>query len=185
MSPKISHPLTIELGLLGYLRPGPLHGYQIHQRLQEQDGPGLVWRIKQARLYAHLGKLEEAGFLQSSMQPQETRPTRRVYRLTKEGREVYDQWMVTTVSTPRQIRQEFMVKLYFAQRESPQTVITLLDNQLSACQNWLEMYQQQLKAAPEGSFRWRVHQYRIGQIQATLAWLQWLKADSSKNKLSQ
>ena len=185
MSPMISRPLTIELALLGYLRLGPLHGYQIHQRLLEPDGPGLVWRLKQAQLYALLGKLEDNGLLLSTLQPQETRPTRRVYRLTRDGREVYDQWVVTTVSTPRQIRQEFMVKLYFAQRESPQTVVALLDNQLSVCQNWLEMYQQQLTAAPEGSFRWHVHQYRIGQIQATLAWLQRLKADSSKNILSQ
>lgn len=185
MSPKISHPLTVELGLLGYLRPGPLHGYQIHQRLQEPDGPGLVWRLKQAQLYALLEKLEENGLLQSTLQAQETRPTRRVYRLTRDGREVYEEWVVTAVSTPRQIRQEFMVKLYFAQRESPQTVIALLDNQLSVCQSWLEMYQQQLTAAPEGSFRWQVHQYRIGQIQATLAWMQRLKSDSSKNTLSQ
>ena len=184
MSPMMSHPLTIELGLLGYLRPGPLNGYQIHQRLQDPEGPGLVWRIKQAQLYAHLGKLEENGLVQSALQSQETRPTRRVYRLTKVGLDAFFKWVVAPVNTPRQIRQEFMVKLYFARRESPQTMGTLVDNQLSMCEHWLEMQHQQLVAAPDGSFNHAVDVYRLGQIQATAAWLQQLKSDFSKNNLS-
>jgi PadR family transcriptional regulator, regulatory protein AphA len=179
MSPKRPQPLTLELGLLGYLRPGPLHGYQIHQRLLEPDGPGMVWRIKQAQLYAHLEKLEENSLIQSTLQAQETRPTRRVYRLTKDGQYTYDLWLRSPVNTPRQIRQEFMVKLYFAQRENQHTVHALIDNQLSVCQGWLEMHQGQLAAAPSGSFSGVVLNYRLGQIYATLGWLQQIKADLS------
>ena len=181
MSPMKSPPLSIELGLLGYLRSGPFHGYQIHQHLQKYDGPGLVWRVKQAQLYAQLGKLAEAGYIQCSLQAQETRPTRRVYQLTEIGKEVFEQWVVTPVSTPRQIRHEFMVKLYFAQRENPQTVITLINNQLSLCQHWLAMRHEQLTTSPAGSFSHLIGQYRLGQIQATLSWLQQLKSDLSKN----
>ena len=177
MSPKITSPLTIELGLLGYLRSGPLHGYQIHQHLQKPDGPGLVWRAKQAQLYANLGKLEEMGYIQSSLQVQETRPTRRVFQLTQEGQVAYYQWLITPVNTPRQIRQEFMVKLYFAQRENEQTVIALIDNQLSICQGWLEMHQKQLTILTAEPFNRVVHQYRLGQIQATFAWLQQLRSE--------
>jgi PadR family transcriptional regulator, regulatory protein AphA len=177
MSPMISRPLTIELALLGYLRLDPLHGYQIHQRLQELDGPGLVWRLKQAQLYALLGKLEDNGLLLSTLQAQETRPTRRVYRLTEKGRTAYEKWLSSPVSTPRQIRQEFMVKLYFAKRENPQTVSDLIDNQLSVCQGWLDLHQEQLVAVPSGSFSWIVYNYRLEQIHATLGWLQQTKAE--------
>lgn len=185
MSPKTSLPLTMELGLLGYLRHGPLHGYQIHQRLLEPDGPGMVWRIKQAQLYAHLGKLEENGLIQSTLQPQETRPTRRVYRLTKEGQDAYDKWVVFPVSTPRRIRQEFLVKLYFAKWENQQTAIDLIDNQFLVCQGWLELHQKQLTTAPAGSFPLVVYQYRLGQIHATLAWLEQLRSDASTNSIPQ
>lgn len=177
MSPMISRPLTIELALLGYLRQGPLHGYQIHQRLQEPEGPGLVWRLKQAQLYALLGKLEEHGLLLSTLQAQETRPTRRVYRLTEKGGTTYENWLSSPVSTPRQIRQQFMVKLYFAKLENQQLLRTLIDNQLLVCQGWLELHNEQLNTAPEGSFNRVVYSYRVGQIQATIAWLQQLQPE--------
>ena len=176
MTPMTSRPLTIELALLGYLCPGPLHGYQIHQRLLEPDGPGSVWRLKQAQLYALLGKLEENGLLQSVLQAQETRPTRRVFQLTDEGRTAYDKWVSSPVSTPRQIRQEFMVKLYFANLENQQPLMELIDNQLLVCQGWLESHTKQLDNTSKRPFIWSVNSYRLGQIQATLVWLQELKA---------
>ena len=171
MSPMTSRPLTIELALLGLLRPGPLHGYQIHQRLLEQNGPGFVWRLKQAQLYALLGKLEEVGFVQSALQAQETRPTRRVYQLTTEGHAAYNKWLISPVNNPRQIRQEFLIKLYFAQLEKEETVSVLVANQLSVCQSWLDLYIAQLATTPVDSFKYIVCQYRLGQIQATFAWL--------------
>lgn len=175
MSPMTSRPLTKELALLGYLRSGPLHGYQIHQCLLQPDGPGMVWRLKQAQLYALLGKLEEAGFIQSSLQAQETRPTRRVYQLTAQGQAAYNKWLLSPVNTPRQIRQEFLIKLYFAQQEKDETVSVLVDNQLSVCQSWLDLFRDQLATTPVDSFMHIVCQYRLGQIQATFAWLQQLK----------
>jgi DNA-binding PadR family transcriptional regulator len=180
MSPKISHPLTIEVALLGYLCTGSLHGYQIYQLLQEPGGLSQIWRIKQANLYALLGKLEEAGLILGVLQAQETRPTRRVYQLTEQGRETFYRWLITPVSTPRQMRQEFLIKLYFAGRENEQMVITLVNNQLSASQEWLETHEKQMESAPAGSFNRAVHEYRLGQIQATLTWLEQLKVDARK-----
>ena len=97
MSPMISRPLTIELALLGYLRPEPLHAYQIHQLHLSPDGLGQVWRLKQAQLYALLAKLEEADFVRSMIQVQETRPNRRMYQLTVHGEDVYENWLVIPV----------------------------------------------------------------------------------------
>jgi DNA-binding PadR family transcriptional regulator len=180
MSPMISRPLTIELALLGYLQGGPLHGYQIHQLLQEPGGLGQIWRIKQPQLYALLGKLEEAGLIQGAIQAQEARPARRVYDLTPAGKETYKKWLIAPVNTPRQMRQEFLGKYYFALLDSPQTVIALIEAQLSVCQRWLEWHQEQLSADPRASFSRDVSQYRFGQIQTTLTWLQQLKTDASK-----
>jgi hypothetical protein len=72
-----------------------------------------------------------------------------------------------------------MVKLYFAQRENQHIVDALIDNQLSVCQVWLEMHQEQLAAVPSGSFSGVVFNYRLRQIHATLGWLQQIKAELS------
>jgi len=172
MSPMVRRSLTIEHALLGFLQQGPLHGYQLHQQLCDPYNLGRVWRVKQAHLYALLDKLEEYGYISSLLQPQESRPARRDYQLTASGRSAFQEWLSTPVQTPRQMRQEFQLKLYFAQRESQDLYMRLIAVQRTACQRWLENHQS--KAVEEDeihSFAWLVDQYRLGQIQAMLAWL--------------
>lgn len=172
MSPMTSRPLTIELALLGYLQQVSLHGYQIHQRLLEPDGLGQVWRLKQAQLYALLEKLEEAGFIQGTLQAQETRPARRVFHLTPTGQEMLQAWLFSPVTRPRQMRQEFQAKLYFAQIQGHAACARLIAVQRQACQKWLA--EQKISAQQEsasGAYVWLVDQYRVGQIQAMLDWL--------------
>ena len=177
MSPMVRQPLTLEHGLLGYLQQGPLHGYQIYQLICDPGGLKTVWRLKQAHVYALLARLEEAGYIAGAIQQQEARPAKKNYTLTSTGEAAFHSWLGTPVVTPRQIRQEFMVKLYFAQLENRQTAIDLIDEQFSVCQGWLEMHQKQLTAEPAGSFNKVVYKYRLGQVQATLAWLQQLKIE--------
>ena len=58
MSPMVRRPPGIELVLLGFLREGPMHGYQIFQMFSEPNSLKLVWELKQSQLYALLTKLE-------------------------------------------------------------------------------------------------------------------------------
>jgi PadR family transcriptional regulator, regulatory protein AphA len=172
MSPMVRRSLTNEHALLGFLKQGPLHGYQLHRQLCDPLGLGRVWRIKQAQLYALLDKLEGDGYITSSLQLQETHPARRVYQLTASGQRALHEWLSTPVQAPRQMRQEFHLKLYFAQRESQELWAQLIAVQRTACQRWLESHQS--LAMEEGkthSYAWLVDQYRTGQIQAMLAWL--------------
>jgi DNA-binding PadR family transcriptional regulator len=164
--------LTIEYALLGLLVRGPLHGYQLHQQLCDPCGLGLVWRIKLARLYAWLDKLENDGFITSSVQPQETRPARRVYQLTDQGQNAFQEWLSTPVEAPRQMRQEFQAKLYFAQSGSAEQRARLIASQRAACQGWLANHQAQAaKQKDNHPYAWLVDRYRIGQIQAMSDWL--------------
>lgn len=172
MCPMVRRSLTIEHALLGFLQPGPLHGYQLHQQLCDPAGLGRVWRIKQAQLYALLDKLEGDGLISSALQPQEARPTRRVYQLTTSGQRAFQEWLSAPVQAPRQLRQEFQAKLFFARSENPEVRSHLITAQRAACQRWLANFQSQ---AAEDSladpYNWLVDQYRLGQIQAMLDWL--------------
>jgi PadR family transcriptional regulator, regulatory protein AphA len=175
MSPLNSRPLNIELALLCYLRQGSLHGYQIHQHLLETGGLGQVWQVKQANLYSLLSKLEEAGFIIGSLEVQHARPNRFIYHLTKAGDEAYLQWLITAVNTPRQMRQGFMAKLYCAMQEGAQFVLTLVENQRLVCQRWLDNQNLLLSTIANDLYNRQIHQYRLGQIQATYNWLQNIK----------
>ena len=172
MSPMVRRSITLEFALLGFLRQGPLHGYQLYRQLCDPAGLGRVWRLKQAQLYALLDKLEKDGYVTSSLQPQKARPARRVFSLTAAGERTFQDWLSTPVQAPRQMRQEFQAKLYFSQRESQEAPERLIAVQRAACQHWLE-YQQTLaiKDDHDHSYAWQVDQYRVGQIRAMLDWL--------------
>ncbi|MCG3207060.1 MAG: hypothetical protein FOGNACKC_00660 [Anaerolineae bacterium] len=164
--------LTIEYALLGLLYQQPRHGYEIYQELLAEDGLSLVWRLKQSHLYALLAKLEQQNYVTATLEPQDSRPPRKILQLTPAGREAFLSWLRTPVPQGRQMRQEFLAKLYFAHRLEPTTSATLIDKQRDICADWLASLQNQADMlATERPFEWLVYQFRIGQIEAMIHWL--------------
>ncbi len=172
MSKQARRSINVEFALLGFLQQGPLHGYQLHQQLNDPLALGRVWRVKQARVYALLDKLERDGLISSSIQQQEAYPARRVYETTAPGQRALEKWLSNPVQSPRDVRQEFQTKLYFARLAGGDKAAHLIAVQQSACQNWLAEYQTFAeKEDPAGSYTWLLLQYRIAQVQATIDWL--------------
>jgi DNA-binding PadR family transcriptional regulator len=165
-------PETLEYALLGFLRQQPMHGYEIHQHLSDSHGLGLVWHIKQSQLYALLSKLEQQNYISVTLEPQDSRPTRKVFHLTALGQTVFLEWVQSPVPHGRKLRLDFLAKLYFAQRETPPLTQQLLTQQRHACQQWLITEQARAQAlAPQQQFEQFVHQFRLGQLEAMLTWL--------------
>jgi PadR family transcriptional regulator PadR len=84
---------TVSLVLLALLdrADGPMYGYQISKRLEEQDdGTPLM---KQGTLYPVLRSLDRHGLLQSEVEPSVTGPPRRYYTITTVGREELRLWI--------------------------------------------------------------------------------------------
>lgn len=171
MSPLTRLPLTVEHALLGFLRGGPMHGYELHRRLSDPAGLGQVWRLKQAHLYGLLARLEEEGYLTSRQQAQPARPARKLFRLTRSGKAAFLDWVQSPVVRGREFRMDFLVKLYLAEREDPSLAPQLVERQRTALQDWLAAQQAQAARLLPASYAARVCQFRIGQTEAMLAWL--------------
>ncbi len=127
-------PLAIEYALLGFLRERPLHAYEIHQTLLRPEALGLVWHLKQSLVYVMLERLEEAGYLTTTLEPQNSRPPRKLLHLTNSGRAAFERWQITPVEHGREFRLEFLAKPYFAKQDDPAVVASLLTTQRVACQ---------------------------------------------------
>ena len=84
--PMVKLPLTMEHALLGLVRQRPMYAYEIHQTLAQAEALGLVWQLKQSQTYALLARLEDAGYLASTLEAQDSRPPRKVLQLTPAGR---------------------------------------------------------------------------------------------------
>ena len=173
MSPMVRLPLTTELALLGFLSREPMYGYEIHQRMSDPQGLGQVWQVKQSQLYALLGKLEGEGYLASELQLQEARPPRKMFQLTEAGKKVFQEWLHSPVEHSREVRLDFLVKLYFLREEGAEAVSQLIDRQRLVSQDWLSHQGEPPQTGQQlPAYEWYVRQFRAQQIQAILAWLE-------------
>ncbi len=178
---EISEPA--EYALLGLLWNGPQHGYELHRAFGADQELGSICRLEQSQLYAFLKKLEHLGYLESTLEPQEGRPPRRVVGLSSKGRQVFRQWIEAPVPRPREVRLLFLLKLYFARSFGKETILTLIRRQIEACQDFLNKLENGPPITKGGSsadqasspalqdFRVIVHLSRIRQIEATIGWL--------------
>ncbi|MEI6290924.1 MAG: PadR family transcriptional regulator [Chloroflexota bacterium] len=183
MSPMVRRPPGIELALLGFLRDGPQHGYQIHLLMEDPNGLKPIWKLKQSQLYALLANLEKDGLTGGVLEVQDTaRPPRRVFHLTRAGQTAFQKWLSSPVSNPRLMRQEFMAKLYFSSKEGGNKVVSLVNAQKLACRDWLNEIKAE-KVDP-GSYQSKIYRYRLGQLSATLQWLDDLSRELEETSAS-
>jgi DNA-binding PadR family transcriptional regulator len=173
MSASAPPSLGLEAALLGLLRTHPRHAYELHQLLTEGAEPlGLIWRLKQSNLYALLAKLEEAGYVASTVEWHGTRPPRKMLELTPEGRAAFTHWLEMPVEHGRDFRLEFLAKLYFATQSGASTVRDLLSMQRQACGRWITELQTQLQSSdPDKPFERLIFEFRLTQSEAILRWL--------------
>jgi transcriptional regulator len=76
-------PGTLVMLILGVLRPGPLHGYAIAQRLKQLSADRLS--VEEGSLYPALQKALANGWLKAEWTTSETGRQVRTYRLTAKG----------------------------------------------------------------------------------------------------
>jgi DNA-binding PadR family transcriptional regulator len=172
MSPMVKIPMRMEHVLLGFLRQRPMHAYEIHQTLMQAQELGLVWRVKQSQLYAHIARLEDEGYVTSVIEPQQARPARKVLHLTPDGEAAFANWVSAPVEHGREFRLEFLAKLCFASQLDRATLDTLLDSQREANSALIDQLNQTIaELAPDRHFDRLVLRFRVGQLEASLAWL--------------
>ena len=172
MSPRPSAPLTLEFILLGLLDQRPMHGYDLHRELNSLAGVALIWSVKQSRLYALLDKLEQGGLLASELIPGEAHPMRKQFHLTERGHQSLQAWMHSPVQHGREMRQDFLARLYFAQRSGLQAALHLIQDQREVCLGWQTHLEEQVSSLQEeGGFEQLVYEFRIAQVKAMLDWL--------------
>jgi PadR family transcriptional regulator PadR len=75
---------TAELAVLSVLEDGPLHGYEMARRIEQQTLGSL--RFTLASLYPLLYRLEKRGWVRGAWETSGTGRRRRCYRLTEEGK---------------------------------------------------------------------------------------------------
>lgn len=164
------------LGLLA-LSQGGSHGYDLARHFGADAPLGAVLHLEPGMLYHHLKKLERAGWVEASTEQPGTRPPRRVYSLTPAGAAELQRWLREPVSRTRDIRLDFLVKLYLARRLEPEVAAELVAGQRERAGALRTSLQAQLdglgdsSGGEEAAFLRDVLELRLAQTDAAVAWL--------------
>jgi DNA-binding PadR family transcriptional regulator len=165
------------LGLLA-LSGGTAHGYDLARQFRHNQPLGGIIRLKQAMLYKHLKKLANLGWVTVTVEEQGTRPPRQRCHLTPAGSAELRRWLSEPVARTREIRLEFMVKLYFAWQLDTDLARRLVREQRAASSQIAESLARQLEAVTfasrsdrEDRFLPRVLELRLEQTEAVMEWL--------------
>jgi PadR family transcriptional regulator AphA len=158
-----------EYVLLGALFLGPKHGYEISQFLE--CALESTWQVSTSQLYLLLKRLEHNGLLESNIQEQEMRPSKRVFSLTSKGRKAFLGWLGSPVENIRNLRIEFLGKIFFFHSFSLKEGNELVKGQL-ACLKKIKTKLQKKKEGESDSFRKLVFESKLMAVESWQRWLQ-------------
>jgi DNA-binding PadR family transcriptional regulator len=171
--PRRSHQLgAADHALLGLLRLGPRHGYELAPYFQANGPLGLVCTLGVSRLYALLHALEELGLVHVEGSVVSGGPPRKVFSLTAAGEDAFNQWLEQPIRRLRLVRQDFLLKLYFSQQLASHDTAALVDRQLAVSRSVADELAASAAAEPPGSFAAMVYESRMSMAQATTSWLE-------------
>jgi PadR family transcriptional regulator AphA len=164
------------LGLLA-LAGGTAHGYDLARQFRRGQPLGEVIRLEPAMLYKHLKKLATLDWLNMTVEEQQLRPPRQMCHLTPAGEAELRRWLSEPVAHTREVRLEFLVKLYFARQLDPALATRLAEEQRSVMSQLAESLTAQLAELPaagetdDATFRRLVLELRLQQTHAAADWL--------------
>lgn len=176
------------LGLLSLADDdGSGYGYDLARHFAEGQPLAEVLRLEPGMLYHHLKKLDRAGWVLAEIESSGTRPPRRVYQITEAGRQQLQRWMSEPVSHTREIRLEFLVKLYFARRLDAERAKVLLTEQRETLERIAASLRDQIdrlgdspsstaageldSGSRDDAFTRLVLELRLAQTEAAMSWL--------------
>ncbi|MFO7984721.1 MAG: helix-turn-helix transcriptional regulator [Desulfatiglandaceae bacterium] len=161
-----------EYALLGVLMSGPKHGYEILHSLETGVGP--AWSVSTSQLYVLLKRLEKEGLVTSTLQTQDARPSKRVFSLLPAAEEKFLSWLKRPTDHVRDLRIEFLAKLFFFRNLGLQGGKALVEAQIGLLEQVKEGFRAK-KRAEKDDYNRLVYGFRISTL---TGWLNWLKEDA-------
>ena len=101
--------MSLKHAILILLETEPGSGYDLFKRFK--DGLGYFWNAKHQQVYLELKRLTESGWLEFEAHSQDSKPDKKVYRLTPAGHSELQRWLSEPVQ-PNKLNDALLVKLF-------------------------------------------------------------------------
>jgi len=119
--------MSVKYAILGILSEQERHGYELRCAFNQRVGD--FWSLNPGQIYTTLDRLEHEGLVEWREESQESRPHRKIYRITHKGRRELQDWLAQPVAKARALRDELFIKLLFLDRANPELIQTLIAEQ--------------------------------------------------------
>jgi len=136
--------MSLKYGLLGLLNYKKMTGYELNKVFKESLE--FFWQGQTSQIYRELTTLEKAGSLSSEVKVQTGKPNKKIYSITKKGREEFLTWLSLsseintidkTIKDALHIRSSFHMKIFFSGELKPEQTISMLQNFRDECRKTL------------------------------------------------
>ena len=134
----------IGYALMGRLAQGDQTGYELSLIM----GPprNFIWEAKHSQIYTVLAALARAGYVTFSQVIQNSKPNKKVYSITDQGREALRDWVLHS-PTPEPHRHEFAMKVVSLWTVSPSEALEVIRNQITMTRTEIGMIDEHYEEA--------------------------------------
>ena len=160
--------------LLGLLHYRSATGYQLKKAFKESIY--FFWNATLPQIYRTLSQMEKRGWLTAVIEPQEGKPSRKVYRLTDKGLREFRRWLKEPLEVP-QPRNPMMLKIFFGNQMEKDQLAMHLQKMSEYHTHLLQKYEKEVKpviqhyASTTGAFndaRYWAFTLEFGQMYAKM-----------------
>ena len=103
--------MSLDHAILGFLNYRPSSGYDLKKIFDKSVRH--FWPADQGQIYRTLARMSAKGWVETEIFHQETRPDRKEYRITPQGRDELRHWLATPLA-PDENRSADMIQVFFA-----------------------------------------------------------------------
>ncbi|MBI9044183.1 MAG: PadR family transcriptional regulator [Anaerolineaceae bacterium] len=139
--------MSLNHTLLGFLNYGPQTGYDLKKHMD--NSTQFFWNARLSQIYPALKKMEESGFIISSIMPQTGKPDKKYYMITDTGRNELLSWLDEFPKEVSHNKAPEMLKVFFAGAMEKEKILNHLRHQLSLHQIQLRQYETETKLYSE------------------------------------
>ena len=130
---------VLKYGLLGLLDDKSMTGYELMKYFNESLN--FFWNAQTSQIYRDLGVLEKNGFLESKIEKQSTKPDKKLYTITKSGKESLLLWLNDCdFSSTLKNRDSLLIKVFFSSKGDSHKLISGLQDYIALNMKQLESY---------------------------------------------
>ena len=129
--------MSLKHAILGFLSYTSLSGYELKKAFDQSVQH--FWPANQSQIYRTLAELHAQGWVTQEVIQREERLDLKRYHITESGRAELQRWLATPLP-PQDLREPFLIQVYFGGQLSDEEFLRLLAHEQAAAEERLALY---------------------------------------------